>query len=40
METLFESPEGFREKPYTVSEVSRLVKSALEAEFPSIWVEG
>jgi len=40
MEPLFEPPEGFREKPYTVSEISRLVKSTLEAEFPSIWVEG
>ncbi len=40
METLFDSPEELREKPYTVSEISRLVKNTLEAEFPSIWVEG
>ncbi|MDD5217652.1 MAG: exodeoxyribonuclease VII large subunit [Candidatus Omnitrophica bacterium] len=34
------APEGTKAKVYTVSELNRTVRSLLESEYPTIWVEG
>jgi exodeoxyribonuclease VII large subunit len=43
-DTTFTVPSGddskMHEKVYTVSEITRQVKRLIEAEFPSVWVEG
>jgi len=35
-----DNKEGEKEKPFTVSQISKLIKTTLETSFNSVWVEG